>query len=106
MAEAGTDPRTNVIVVALIHVVDQAWPRSRADGETLVTFEFNAGFDELADWFADESETTRYQRAEWYMYDMYAVYDPSLEVAHYEETYHDPSGYLDVYYVVDVTFNP
>jgi len=41
MAEAGTDPRTNVIVVALIHVVDQAWPRSRADGETLVAQKFN-----------------------------------------------------------------
>jgi len=41
MAEAGTDPRRNVIVVALIHVVDQAWPRSRADGETLVAQKFS-----------------------------------------------------------------
>jgi hypothetical protein len=41
MAEAGTDPRTNVIVVALIHVVDQAWPRSRVDGERLVAQRFN-----------------------------------------------------------------
>jgi len=42
MAEAGTDPTTNVIVVALIHVVvDEAWPRSRADGETLVAQKSN-----------------------------------------------------------------
>ncbi len=41
MAKAGTGLRTNVIVVALIHVVDQAWPRSRVDGEKLVAQRFN-----------------------------------------------------------------
>ena len=80
-------------------------PWAPTDGDAKVSFEFNADLTELLDWFADDTETERYVRADWYMYDMYAVYDDTVQAAHYSETYNDPSGEFSVVYVVDVVFN-
>ena len=80
-------------------------PWAPADGDALVSFEFDEGLTELLDWYADDTETQRYVRADWYMYDMYAPYDDGLQALHYTETYNDPGGQFSVVYVVDVFFN-
>ena len=79
-------------------------PWTPSDGEALVSFEFNADLSELLDWFADDTEDTRYNRADWYMYDMFAPFDPADPFVHYEEVYTDPD--FSVYYSVDVTLYP
>lgn len=81
----------------------QPW-YDQSTGTALVSFEFDSNLTQMLDWFADPTETERYIRAEWYMYDMYADYDDSARFTHYTETYNDPGGQFSVFYEMDVSF--
>lgn len=87
-------------------MLDSAQPwYDQSTGTALATFEFDSTLTQLLDWFADPTETERYVRAEWYMYDMYADYDASAEYVHYTESYTDSGGQFAVFYEVNITFN-
>jgi hypothetical protein len=73
-------------------------------GEAVVSFVFTDGGATVDEWFADETEYQQGVRAEWWMYDMAAVYYPDALYAEHSESYSDPDGYFIVTYEVAMTF--
>ncbi|MDP2306069.1 MAG: hypothetical protein Q8P18_08575 [Pseudomonadota bacterium] len=78
----------------------------RVTGEAYVSFVFTDSGTVLDEWFADDAEMSRGERAGWWMFDMAEPYDPELAYARYSEIYAESDGSFAVTYEVEVTFLP
>jgi hypothetical protein len=76
----------------------------RTGADSYQSFEWTDGGTTLDVWFADESETERWERAGWAMYDMAEAWDGELRYVHHVESYTDTDGLFVVGYDVEIAF--